>query len=376
MVDREELLAQAQRRYPEFLRAVVEGTGFFPLELRIGKTRRALAYGERAAELAGFRAAAEALGLTVEWREVSDPRFGPHQRPERACFADEGAYLEAMAKGREVRGFREDIALIRAECPALGPWLPTNVSAVIRHHGVWPELLRVVRWFHAHPRPGLYLRQLPVEGVHTKFFEQYRAILDALLCHVQPEAVDVAATRFEARHGLRWEESLVRLRFLDPVLQVERGFPVPDVAVPAPMFRVLSLGGAVVIVTENLRNFLALPPLPNVVAVFGSGDAATLLHGASWLGSARIVYWGDMDPRGYVILARLRAEYPQVESILMDLATIQAHKTFATKTTFDLVEPFRIPRSDRDPILTVRRLAHRRASSRSTACRWQSRAAT
>ncbi len=334
MVDRGELLAQALRRYPEFLRSLIDGAAFFPLELRIGKTRRAHSYGERAAELTEFHAAANALGLTVEWREVSDPRFGLHKRPERAFFADEGAYLEAIVKGREVRRFREDVALIRAECPALGSWLSANVAAVIRHHGVWPELLRVVRWFRVHPCSGLYLRQLPVEGVHTKFFEQYRAILDALLWHAQPEMVDAAASRFEARHGLRWEQPLVRLRFLDPLLQIERGFPTPDVAVPAPAFRTLALSGASAIVTENLRNFLALPPLLGAVAVFGSGDAATLLHGAAWLTMARLVYWGDMDPPGYAILARLRGEYPQTESILMDLPTLRAHEHLATKAAF------------------------------------------
>lgn len=338
MVDRAELLAQAQRRYPEFLRATIEGNEFFPLELRIGKTRRAHSYAERAAELAAFRAAAKGLGLSVEWREVSDPRFGLHERPERAFFAGEASYLGAVSKAKEVRGFRADVALICAGCSALGSWLPSNVQTIIKHHGVWPELLRVVQWFCAHPRSGLYLRQLPVQGVHTKFFEQYRAILDALLCHVQPEAVDTTTVRFEARHGLRWEEPLVRLRFLDPALQTERGFPVPDVAVPASVFRTLPLRETTAVVTENLRNFLALPPLANAVAVFGSGDAATLLHGAPWLTSTRIIYWGDMDPRGYVILARLRAEYPQMESILMDLATIEAYKALAVEATFDFVE--------------------------------------
>ena len=226
---------QARRRYPEFLRSLIDGAAFFPLELRIGKTRRAHSYGERAAELTEFHAAANALGLTVEWREVSDPRFGLHKRPERAFFADEGAYLEAIVKGREVRRFREDVALIRAECPALGSWLSANVAAVIRHHGVWPELLRVVRWFRDPSSLGI----VPHDSFLSKACTPNSSSSTARFwtrCswHVQPEMVDAAASRFEARHGLRWEQPLVRLRFLDPLLQIERGFPTPDVAVPAP----------------------------------------------------------------------------------------------------------------------------------------------
>ena len=329
MFSRDELLAQARRRYAEFLRAVVAGTAFFPVELRIGKTRRAESYAERAAELAEFRAAAAALNVTVEWRTVSDPRFGPHERPERACFADETAFLRALGKTEEVRFFREDLALVRAECPALETWLPANAPAVIQHHGLWPALLCVVGWFRVNPRSGLYLRQLPVEGVDTKFFERHKGILDALLLHVQPEAVDESTSRFEARHGLRWEEPLVRLRFLDPALQAARGFPVADLAVPSPTFRALGLGCVNAIVTENLRNFLALPLLPNAVVVMGSGDAAALLANTPWLAQSRILYWGDVDARGFAILARLRAEYPAVESVMMDSTTLAAHRRWA-----------------------------------------------
>jgi hypothetical protein len=331
MFSRDELLAQARRRYPEFLRSLVQGVTFFPLELRIGKTRRAENYAERAAELAEFRAATTALGVAVEWRTVNDPRFGLHERPERALFADEAAFLGTLEKEEEVRGFRKDLALIRTECPVLETWILANVSAVIQHHGLWPALLRVVAWFRAYPRSGLYLRQLPVEGVDTKFFERYRAILDALLFEVQPETVDASTLRFEARHGLRWEEPLVRLRFLDPTLQAARGFNVSDLAVPAPTFRSLALGEVTAVVTENLRNFLALPSLPNAVAVWGCGDAAALLKGTPWLMQSRVLYWGDLDARGFAILSRLRAAYPAAESVMMNAATLAAHGRWTVK---------------------------------------------
>ena len=327
MFNRDELLAQARRRYPEFLRSVVEDTPFFPLEMRVGKTRRAANYVERVAELKEFRVAAAALGIIVEWSAVNDPRFGPHERPDRAYFADEESFLRALGCTVEVRAFREDCALIAA-FPALQPWLADNAGSVLAHHGAWPRLLRVLEWFHAHPQSGLYLRQIPVPGVDTKFFEQRLAVIDALLLQTMPSAIEITAKRFEARHGLRWEQPLIRLRFLDPALQSAHGFPIADLAVPAPTFRGLPLQGVNAIITENLRNFLALPPLPCTVAIFGSGDAAALLADAPWLVEARIFYWGDLDPRGYAILARLRKEYPATESVLMDTAALNAHRSW------------------------------------------------
>lgn len=331
MVSNEELLAQARRNYGRFLRAVILNDNFFPLELRIGKTQRAKTYGERVAELSQFRATAAALNVKVEWRSVNDPRFGQHERPERTYFSDEDSFLGTLGKKKEVHFFRQDLNLIRAECPSLESWLPVNAQKVVEHHEIWRELLLVLKWFGENPRSGLYLRQLPIEGVDTKFFERNSSILDELLLHVLPARVDLDKRRFEERHGLRWEEALIRLRFLDPLLQSARGFPVADFALPSPSFRALPLEGVTAIVTENLRNFLALPSFKGAVAVFGGGDAAVLLANAPWLAKTRILYWGDMDGRGYAILGRLRKEYGQTESVLMDMATFQANRNWAVK---------------------------------------------
>jgi hypothetical protein len=329
MFSRDELIKQAQRRYPTFLRSVVEGVSFFPLEVRIGKSQRADIYAHRLAELEEFRLSAARINLAVDWRSVSDSRFGTHERPERAYFANEDDYLQALGKQDEFEAFRQDVSLILAKIPTLEAWIPENVMAVVDCHAIWPELLNVVQWFGENPRSGLYLRQLPVEGVDTKFFERHRTILHTLLQFLYPEAVDASMQRFEACHGLRWEEPLVRLRFLDDKLRVERGFPIADLAVPAPLFRSLSLSKVTVVITENLRNFLSLPSLPNSVALLGSGDAAALLAGAPWLEKSRILYWGDVDARGFAILARLRSQYCHVESALMDFATLEAHRRWA-----------------------------------------------
>ena len=359
MVSRDELLAQARRRYVDFLRAAVEGGPFFPIDLRIGKSRRAKNYGERVAELAEFRTAAAALNLTVEWRTVSDPRFGTHDRPERAFFADEVAFLSALGKAEEVRCFRADLALIRGEFPALEPWLADNTPSIVEHYAIWPKLLRVVRWFHEHPDSSLYLRQIPVEGVDTKFFEQRLRILDALLV-ASGATVAVDAKQFEHRHGLRREQPLVRLRFLDPAFQEERGYPIADFALPVPTFRALSLSGANVVVTENLRNFLALPAIERGVAVFGGGNAIPMLSGARWLLESHVHYWGDLDQHGFAILGQMRAIFPNTQSLLMNAATLDAWRTlaFADPSPSPAQDPLRLTMNEREALelLTASRL--------------------
>ena len=168
----------------------------------------------------------------------------------------------------------------------------------------------------------MYLRQLPIPGIDTKFFEDHSTILDDLLTAAQPGYVDLLATRFAERHGLRREEPLIRLRFLDTALQATRGFPVDDLSIPAPAFRALPLSGVRVVITENLRNFLALPMLPGTVAVFGGGNALSLLARSRWLAESAIHYWGDIDAHGFLMLSRLREFYPQTLSIMMDATTL------------------------------------------------------
>ena len=353
MFGRDELLAQAARRYPDYLRAVLVNSTIFPLELRIGKTRRAESYSERAFELANFRKIAAEISMSVEWVPVSDPRFGTHERPVRGYFANEIDFIRGLAKEVELQNFRDDINLIRSRLSSLEPWLQINVQTIVEFHGVWPQLLTVLKWFTENAHSGLYLRQLPVEGVDTKFFERYQSILDRILLFLQPDAIDITKTKFEARHGLRWELPLVRVRFLDKQLQTDRGFPIDDFAVPTPIFRSLPLGDVIAVITENLRNFLALPALHGVVAILGNGDASSLLSGAEWLQTAKIIYWGDLDTRGFAILARLRQRYAHVESILMDTKTLNDHRRWAVKLSQVYAETSGLTASERTALQAI-----------------------
>jgi hypothetical protein len=65
--------------------------------------------------------------------------------------------------------------------------------------------------------------------------------------------------------------------------------------------------------------------LPGVLAVFGSGFDVLRLGRVPWLAERHLLYWGDIDTHGFVILDRLRGFFPHVESILMDEQTLLAH---------------------------------------------------
>lgn len=104
--------------------------------------------------------------------------------------------------------------------------------------------------------------------------------------------------------------------------------------VTASAFRSLQLPVRRVIITENLVNFLALPERAGTVAIFGKGYGFSALRDAAWLRDCEVLYWGDLDTHGFGILDQLRSVHPQVASVLMDEATLLAHReVWATEST-------------------------------------------
>jgi hypothetical protein len=83
----------------------------------------------------------------------------------------------------------------------------------------------VLSWFRDHPRCGLYLRQIDIPGVGTKFIEERKPLLTELLDLVlPPDAIEAAAAgwrNFERRYTLRSKPNLIRFRVLDRRLAIQ-----------------------------------------------------------------------------------------------------------------------------------------------------------
>lgn len=209
---------------------------------------------------------------------------------------------------------------------------------------------RAALWLRDNPNPRVYVRQLSLPGVHTKFIENHRRIIDELAealrlvalpdvpsvgedlpeVPAEPDALlgqsaaRTPAARFAARHGFVHPPELVRFRMLDPAVPL-LGW-AQDVTVTASAFSTLRLPVASVIVTENLVNFLALPGRPDSLAIYGGGYGFSSLRDAVWLRDCEVLYWGDLDTHGFRILDELRAVHPHVVSVLMDEATLLEHR--------------------------------------------------
>jgi hypothetical protein len=329
----------------DLLRARLAGRPVAPLALPVrAPTAREAAdrFGDVQAWIDGWRAAR--LGpARLETAPLGGRLLGANQVPKRVVFDSDDDVWTALGVRGEVRRFDAVAARAAEELPAALGYVFARPLEAVELSADWPRLLAVVRWVLQHGSPAVYLRQIDVPGVDTKFVERHRAALAALLGRVLPaERIDSSApaTDLVRRFGLRGKPDLVRFRSFDPA-----DGPYRDVSV-----RVEELAGAPfaarrVAVVENEVTFLAFPPVPGVAVVLGGGYAVSRLAALPWLAGRDVVYWGDLDTHGFRALDRLRRFAPAARSMLMDDATLLAHREHWT------TEP--TPVTEHLPLLTA-----------------------
>jgi len=329
-----ELKAQLARLWErgELLRDAVTGKPRFPLRLSIRGpasadiTERFEAVRTWAAELAN------ASPLRLEWQEIRHRVQGLQKLPSGGWIDSMEDALGWLGKRREWHQFASLVEMTRQQNPSLMPWLERRPLQALELAGEWPRLLVVVDWVRKHPRPAVYLRQVDLPGVHSKFIETHRAVLAELLDLALPaDSVDTTRTglaQFAARYGFLDKPTRIRFRILDPGMHVVSGTSCPDITLDASSFSQMAIDARRVFITENETNFLALPNVPEAIAIFGSGYGWGALSQARWLAQCVIHYWGDIDTHGFAILDQLRSHFSHVDSFLMDRASLDAHESF------------------------------------------------
>ena len=260
MITAAEIRKKTERKYVDYLRSVVAGSGFEPIVIPCDKKASA-SMDEYQRELTDIRSQSKEVkgfGYTIEWKTVKTKALGEQDLPERVLFGSASDVERFLLKGGEVSQFRKDVAMLLNEFPQLRPWVERYPLKVIENASSWPDLLKVLRYFVANPCPELYIRELPIE-VHTKFIERNKGVLRELLDIVIVEYVCSDEKEFEKRFGLRYDEPWVRIRVLEASIASEYFSGVDDLTMPQSQFCALSLPVQKVFVVENKVNFLTFP---------------------------------------------------------------------------------------------------------------------
>jgi hypothetical protein len=260
----------------------------------------------------------------VEIREFKHRIFGTNSIPAELWIDSLDDAAAFITKRKDIARFVALVDETKQSQPDLLEWLKKRPMRALALADEWTRLLAIVAWIQANPRPNIYLRQVDIPGVHTKFIEANRGVLAELFDIVlSQERVDLTASgvgRFSERYGFRDKPLRIRFRLLDP-----HATPIAvgqDITLDSQSFASLNPVVSRVFITENEINFLAFPLIKDSLVIFGSGYGFEMLKQAEWLSRCQIYYWGDLDTHGFAILDQLRNQFPHAESFLMDKATL------------------------------------------------------
>ncbi len=325
-----ELRAQLQRCWNrgDLLAGMVSGESIFPRRLTL-KGPTSVQMSEHFDTVRAWIGELRTLPhYRVEMREVRHRVIGANEIPASVWVDTLDDALVILGKRREAKRFETLIERTRERQPMLLEWINCKPLKALELVNVWDKLLDVVEWVKLHPRPGVYLRQIDIPGVDSKFIEAHRGVLLQWLDMVLPaEVVDTTASGmsgFASRYGFRDKPQRIRLRALDPAHALLPGAGDADITLDAESFACLAPTVLRVFITENEINYLAFPSVPGSLLIFGAGYGFEVLSHAAWLTRCQVFYWGDIDTHGFAILDQLRAHLPYAHSLLMDRDTLLA----------------------------------------------------
>ena len=198
------------------------------------------------------------------------------------------------------------------------------------------RLVATVTWLDAHPTSGLMLRQLPIEGVDTKWLGKNKSLILALLGAADDpadEAADETASarmRLHERLGLRVPPDLIQLAVLDPELRSMVG-GMRHFAASVDDLNALGLRPRTVVILENKETGYAVTgDLAGTIVCHGAGFSIVNYARVTWIRNApQVIYWGDIDAPGLQFVSDLRGLGVAAHTVLMDLATLERYRHLA-----------------------------------------------
>lgn len=198
------------------------------------------------------------------------------------------------------------------------------------------RMTQVIAWLESHPKAGCYIRELPIEGVDTKWLEQNKGLVARLMSGVLGLEKPLLADDVARRWNLLSPPPLIRVRHAH---LAAAGIP-PDALAALPV-SVLAQGTVRrAVVVENLQTGLAVSVPDDVLIVVGMGMAVRALAEVPWSREASIFYMGDLDQHGVAILGQLRRLLPQVKSVMMTLPVLKRWERLAVE---DPTAPIAVP---------------------------------
>jgi hypothetical protein len=328
MITTTDIRRRAEAHYRQWLTAIASGNPVYePLTIkRTGDQKKADERWEALSEIINQGKEKKGFGYRIELEAPAPNSKNKQSRLRAVGFDTASDLLQFIEKTAEFDQFIGDCALITG-VPELAPWCAAHVREVLQYAAAWPRLLAVVRFFQETPTPLLPVRLLPIEGVDTKFIEQYNGVLCQLLDVILPQtAIDTSHKTLSKRYGLPEQAPFIECAWNDPTLVAQYG-GYNRLAFPVDQLGKIQLTASRILVVENRNSMLQVlhQPFADGMVIFGGGYGVSLLKDCQWLQQKKLYYWGDLDAYGLAILSRFRNFFPNTQAVMMDETTFDAY---------------------------------------------------
>ena len=270
-------------------------------------------------------------GYTVVWVERQSHKYGANRFVDKVEIESWNDLLRLIGKRTEIATLDRAVQTLCVPFPVLRNWVKANWKRLIEVADEVADLVKVLEYLNLHPRPGCYVRELPL-SISTKLVESYQPLLGQWFDLTLPaETIDFgySSKQFERRYGFSYPREHFLVRVLDSELLLRCSLPSDELSLPIDGINRLPLSEATIVLVENKINLLTLPRFKNGIAMGGLGDGVTRLFECKWFEPNKLYYWGDMDVEGFEILSAMRERFCQVTSLMMDDQTLDKWSALA-----------------------------------------------
>lgn len=297
----------------------------WPMEIGLGVPTEQTALRQVEGVRAWVRAWQHWQGMgTLSWCERRWKEVGAQRLPDKLTLHSPEEVALWIGETTRWGRAKSRYHTLTADWPVLAKPLPKYFDVLADYSDAdFHRLTDMLKWIANHPHSNFYPRQLPVSGLDSKWLDGRKVLLKDLMAAIQNDSS--SDLDFYKRCGLKSPPQLLRMRVLDSALRAQVG-GLSDITAPVEDLANINLSAEHVIIVENLQTGLAFSDLPSTVVFMGLGYHVDMLAKLPWLAKAKCFYWGDLDTHGFAILHRARGYLPNLQSVLMDEATLLAHQ--------------------------------------------------
>jgi hypothetical protein len=339
MITPNELFEKANKLFNKVAAAVLREQDIFPLIIPANKKLHGTNYNELKAALVPLyhqSTQVKGKGYSIDWKEKSIE--GTKQKiPSKIFFESLDDYLFYIKRTKDYEAVSNAFAELVTAFPDLKHWAIDNISFILQQTDNMPGFIKVCTYFKNNKPPhNLYLRELPIT-VHSKFIEDNAAALRKLLDELLPPAwINKAETFFPGRYNVKKPNIYTQIRILDDDLKPAVGFN--ELALTIDDSALLPWQPQRIFLIENKACFLSFPKVKNAIAIFGEGFKSRVAKHITWLSTAELYCWFDIDAAGFEMLNIIRQYYPHAKSLLMDKNVYETFSQFKGHSVYRKIQ--------------------------------------